>query len=158
YTGAYVTQDFFRTLGIKPVMGRDFTEADNRPGAAKVVIISDEFWQRDFDGDPEVVGRTMRLNGRSATVIGVMPPGFKFPVSEVLWTPLYNEFPLLTRGDLKVVPVNAMGRLRPGVSIDQANVAVAAIAKRIALQHPETNKQLTGGQVQPLINNFIQLP
>jgi len=76
YTGAYVTEDFFRIIGVSPVLGREFTADDNRPGAEKVALLSDEIWQRDFGGDRNVVGQAIRINGQPATVIGVMPPNF----------------------------------------------------------------------------------
>src|SRR5438874_7532636 len=88
YTGAYVTEDFFKIIGVPPVLGRDFTAEDNKPGAEKVAVIGDEIWRRDFAADPNVVGQSVRINGKVATIIGVMPPNFKFPVSEELWTPL----------------------------------------------------------------------
>ena len=102
YTGGYVTEDFFKIVGVSPVLGRDFTAEDNKPGAEKTVILGDEIWKRDFDGDPGIVGQGVRVNGKAATVIGIMPPGFKFPFSEELWTPLYNEFPVTPRGDLRL--------------------------------------------------------
>src|SRR5205085_1065118 len=102
YTGGYVTEDFFKIIGVSPVLGRDFTAADNKPGAEKVAILGDEIWRRDFNADPNIVGQGIRINGKAATIIGVMPPNFKFPVSEELWTPLYNEFPPQPRGDLRL--------------------------------------------------------
>src|SRR5205807_1086345 len=82
YTGGYVTEDFFKIIGVAPALGRDFTVADNKPGAEKVTILGNEIWQRDFNGDPKIVGQAIRINSKPATVIGVMPPGFKFPNSE----------------------------------------------------------------------------
>src|SRR5256885_9398448 len=81
-------------------MGRDFTAADNKPGAEKTTLLGYEIWRRDFGADPNIVGQSVRINGKAATIIGVMPPNFKFPVSEELWTPLYNEFPPTPRGGL----------------------------------------------------------
>src|SRR5207302_1364998 len=100
YTGGYVTEDYFKIIGVSPVMGRDFTAADNKPGAEKVALLGDEIWRRDFGADPNIVGQAVRINGKAATIIGVMPPNFKFPSSEELWTPLYNEYPPRPRGDL----------------------------------------------------------
>jgi len=93
YTGAYVTNEFLRILGVSPIIGRDFTAADNQPGAEKVAIISHELWQRDFGASRDVIGKSVRINGKLATVVGVMAPGFAFPVNEQLWLPLYSEFP-----------------------------------------------------------------
>ncbi|MGZ5019334.1 MAG: ABC transporter permease, partial [Chthoniobacterales bacterium] len=116
YTGGYVTEDFFRILGVAPIMGRDFTADDNKPGAEKVTILGYEIWQRDFGGDPKIVGQAVRINGKAATIVGVMPQNFKFPVSEQLWVPFYNEFPLKPRDDLESQNVGpaVMGRLKPG--------------------------------------------
>ncbi len=156
YTGGYVTEDFFRIVGVSPIMGRDFTAADNKPGAEKTTILGYEIWKRDFGGDPNIVGQSVRINGKAATIIGVMPQNFKFPISEELWVPLYNEFPLkpredpLARGSAPAV----MGRLKEGVSLDQVNAEFAALATRLAKDNPKTNEQLTSASVQPLLNSF----
>ncbi|HEY2801696.1 MAG TPA: ABC transporter permease [Chthoniobacterales bacterium] len=154
YTGAYVTEDFFKIIDVAPVIGRNFTADDDKPGAEKVALLSDEIWRRDFDANPKIVGESIRINGKAATVIGVMPPGFKFPQAEQLWVPLYNEFPLKPRGDASSIGVQVMGRLRAGVSIDQANAEYVALAKRLAKDNPKTNGQLVSANVQPLLNAF----
>ena len=158
YTGAYVTEDFFKIIGVSPVLGRDFTADDNKPGAEKVAILGDEIWRRDFGADPNVVGQSVRINGKAATIIGVMPPNFKFPVSEELWTPLYNEFPPQPRGDLRLGASNnapaIMGRLKAGVTIDQANAEFIALARHLAEDNPKTNQNLTSASVEPLLNTF----
>src|SRR5436190_8306017 len=81
YTGGYVTDDFFKIIGVSPILGRDFTAEDNKPGSEKTTILGYEIWQRNFGEDSEIVGQNVRLNCRAATIIGVMPQGFKFPVS-----------------------------------------------------------------------------
>ncbi len=154
YTGGYVTEDFFRIVGVAPIMGRDFTAEDNKPGAEKVTILGHEIWQRDFGADPKIVGQSVRINGRAATIIGVMPAGFKFPVSEQLWVPLYNEFPLKPRGDPASIGPAVMGRLKPGVSLDQVNAEFVGLAKRIAKDNPKSNGQLVSANVQSLLNTF----
>src|SRR5438034_310088 len=158
YTGAYVTEDFFKIIGVSPVMGRDFTTEDNKPGAEKVTILGDEIWRRDFGADPNIVGQSVRINGKAATIIGVMPPNFKFPQAEELWTPLYNEYPPQPRGDLRLGASNnapaVMGRLKPGVTLDQANAAMIAIARNLAADNPKTNQNFTSASVQPLLNAF----
>ncbi|HJT82109.1 MAG TPA: ABC transporter permease, partial [Chthoniobacterales bacterium] len=154
YTGGYVTEDFFKITGVSPILGRDFTAEDNKPGAEKVTILGHEIWQRDFAGDPRIVGESVRINGKAATIIGVMPPNFKFPVSEQLWVPLYNEFPPKQRGDPSANGCAILGRLKPGVSFDRANVEFAGLAQRLAKEHPKTNGQLTSASVQPLQYNF----
>ncbi len=154
YTGGYVTEDFFKIVGVTPIMGRDFTAEDNKPGAEKVTILGHEIWQRDFNGDPHIVGQAIRINGKAATVIGVMPEGFKFPVSEELWVPLYNEFPVKLRGDPNGIGPAIMARLKPGVTLDQANAEFVGLARRLAKDNPKTNGQLVSASVLPLLNAF----
>ncbi|HVD96114.1 MAG TPA: ABC transporter permease, partial [Candidatus Limnocylindria bacterium] len=159
YTGAYVTEDLFKIVGVSPMMGRDFTADDNKPGAAKVAILSHEIWRRDFNGDPNLVGQSVRINGKAATIIGVMPPNFKFPVSDELWVPYYNEYPLRPRGELVLGASNpapaVMGRLKPGVSLDQANAEFVNLARRLAQDNPKTNQSLVSASVQPLLHSMI---
>jgi putative ABC transport system permease protein len=156
YTGAYVTEDFFKIIGVSPILGRDFTADDNKPAAEKVTILSHEIWQRDFGSDPNVIGQGVRINGKAATIVGVMPPKFKFPVSEELWVPLFNEYPPRPRGELAIGSNNAapavMGRLKPGVTLDQANAEFVGIARRLAQENPKTNGTLVSASVQPLLN------
>src|SRR5437588_5945845 len=156
YTGGYVTEDFFKILGVSPIMGRDFTADDNKPGAEKVAILGHEIWQRDFNGDRNIVGQSVRINGRAATIIGVMPPNFKFPVSEELWVPYYNEYPLRPRGELLLGASNpapaVTGRLKPAVSVDQANAEFVGLARRLAQDSPKTNQNLVSASVRPLLH------
>ena len=158
YTGAYVTEDFFKIIGVSPVLGRDFTAEDNKPGSEKVAILGDEIWRRDFGADPKIVGQSVRINGKAATIIGVMPRNFKFPISEELWTPLYNEFPPVPRGGLFLGANNrapaVMGRLKPGMTLDQANAEFIALSRHLAEDNPKTNQNLTSASVQPLLNTF----
>ena len=141
YTGGYVTEDFFKIIGVSPVLGRDFTAADNKPGAEKVTILGDEIWRRDFSADPNIVGQSVRINGKAATIIGVMPPNFKFPVSEELWTPLYNRISAtaarrLAAWERTTMPPAVMGRLKAGVTLDQANAEFIALARHLARTIP----------------------
>src|SRR4030095_866978 len=105
-----------------------------------------------------VVGQSVRINGKAATIIGVMPPGFKFPFSEELWTPLYNEFPPQPRGDLRLGASNSapavMVRLKSGVTLDQVNAEFVALAKHLAEDNPKTNQNFTSANVQPMLNVF----
>jgi putative ABC transport system permease protein len=158
YTGAYVTEEFLRILGVVPLMGRDFTEADNAPGAGKVAIISHALWQRDFGGAADILGKGFRLNGKAATVIGVMPQGFAFPTNEELWIPLFSEFPPRERNDPASNNPAVLGLIKAGVSLDQANAEATTIARRFAAAYPDTNKQFNTGQVQPLLDAFTPRP
>ncbi len=158
YTGAYVTDEMFKIIGVSPVLGRDFKADDNKPGSPKTAILGDKIWRRDFNADPNIVGQNVTINGKAATIIGVMPAGFEFPVSEELWTPLYNEWPPTPRGEL-FLGANSrapavMGRLKPDVTLDQANAEMVAIARHIAADNPKTNQDLTSAAVMPLIKFF----
>jgi len=151
--GGYITHDFFRALGVAPVIGRDFLPEDDRPGIEKAVILSDTTWKREFGGDPAVLGKAIRVNGRAGTVIGVMPPKFSFPSTEQLWIPVNTEFPPKARGDRNPQTVNIIGRLNPGVSIEQANSEMMTLARQFAKEFPE-NKQFSIGLVRPILASF----
>lgn len=155
YTGAYVTHNFFRTLGVAPALGRDFTADDDRENAARTVIISHEVWQNDFDGAADVVGQAVRLNGRSGTVIGVMPPGFGFPLNEQAWSPLFAEFPVQARGAGQVGTAALLARLREGVTAAQAAAELTDLARRLAAETPGSNRPLTAVAVAPFTEAFL---
>jgi putative ABC transport system permease protein len=153
YQGGYITHDFFRVLGVAPALGRDFLPEDDRPGVEKAVILSDALWKHDFGGSPRVIGQGIRVNGRAGVVIGVMPPKFSFPANEQLWIPVNTEFPPRPRNDPNSNTVNIIGRLKPGVTIEQANAEMTELARRFAAQFPE-NKQFSLGWVRSLIHSF----
>ncbi len=155
YGGVYVTHNFLRTLGVAPLLGRDFTAADDQPGAAKTIIISHQVWQSDFGGMAAIIGQSVYVNGRPGTVIGVMPPGFSFPLSEQLWTPMFAEFAPRTRDDPQGFGGALLGRLKPGVSIDQAAAEFTASARRFAADFPRTNGNLTAAQVAPFAESYL---
>jgi putative ABC transport system permease protein len=154
YTGGYVTEDFMRILGVRPLLGRDFTADDNRAGAAMVALLSHKIWQRDFGGSDDVVGQAVQINGRAATIIGVMPKGFNFPFNEELWLPLFAEFPPRPRNDPRANGVALIGLRRPDVSLDQVALEFDAFAKRFAAAYPETNKNFNAAEVESLRDNF----
>jgi len=158
YIGAYVTPDFLRILGVAPAKGRDFRPDDNVQGADKVALIGHALWQRDFGGTDDIVGRSVRINGKPATIIGVMPEGFAFPVNEELWVPLYSDFPPRPRGDRQAISPAVLGLLKADVTPDQATLEFTAIARRLAAAYPDTNKDFNTGQVQPLIQTFTPAP
>src|SRR5436190_19290429 len=148
YTGAYVSENFLRILGVVPAIGRDFTADDNKPGAEKVALIGYGIWQRDFGGSPEIVGHSVRINGKPATIVGVMPQGFAFPTNEELWVPLYSEYPPRPRGEPSVIATpSVLGLLKRDVSLDRANAEATSIAKHLAEAYPDTNKQFNTGVV-----------
>jgi putative ABC transport system permease protein len=158
YTGAYTTEGFLRCLGTAPLLGRDFTAADNQPGAEKVALIGYGLWQRDFGGATGVVNSTVRINGKVATIIGVMPERFAFPQNEEIWIPLFSEYPPKPRNDPAANAPAVLGILKPGVSLDQANAEFSGIAKHFAEAYPDTNKRFNTAQVEPLIKTFTPRP
>jgi predicted permease len=158
YTGAYVTEDWFRILGVAPALGRDLRPEDNVAGAEKVAIIGHGLWQRDFGGAADIVGKNVRINGTPATIVGVMPPGFAFPTNEELWVPLYAEFPARARNDPRANNPAVFALLKRGGTLEQANSEMTALAKHMAEAYPDTNKQFNTALVQPLLETYTPTP
>ncbi|WP_438483007.1 ABC transporter permease [Oleiharenicola lentus] len=158
--GGYVPWDFFQMLGVKPAVGRDFTPEDDRPGVNEAVMLSDAFWRSDFGADPAVIGRAVRINGRAGTVVGVMPRSFAFPSYEHVWIPFNAEYPVRPRNDRAANFISIVARLKPGVSMVQAEAEVTSVARQFAENYPDSNRQYTAGYVLPLITTFTgpQLP
>ena len=130
--GMAVTHTLFPLLGATPALGRTFGAEEDRPGGDnRVVVLSHELWQRRFGADPSIVGRSITLDGQDHIVTGVMRPGFRFPGTE-LWVPLAPD-PTSDRDDHWL---NVVGRLKPGVSVKQADADLSGIAGRIAEQDP----------------------
>ena len=137
YTVA-VSSDFFRTLRVRPLLGRTFLPDEDRPGRDQVVVLGHGLWTQRFGGEPDIVGREVALDGRLHTVVGVMPPEFEFPPGgRDVWVPL-----VLTeadRADRRNHSVVTVGRLRPEVTLEQARARMAALGARLAEAHPRTN-------------------
>jgi putative ABC transport system permease protein len=132
-----MTADFLPALGIAPMLGRNFRADEDRPGGhTSVAILMHDFWQRKFGSDLAVVGTSVTLDGRSFDVIGVMPASFKWGNRTDLLVPLAPD-PARPRGDHRLLVI---GRLAPGVSIDQARAEMNAIASRLGQQFPESNR------------------
>ncbi|MDP9122292.1 MAG: ABC transporter permease [Acidobacteriota bacterium] len=139
--GASMTSDFLDLLRVKPLLGRGFLPGEDAPGAAPVVLLGFRVWQDRYNGDPHIVGRGVRVNGKTATVVGVMPEGFRFPIEQDLWLPLGLDPGKSERG--KGPKLAVYGRLRDGVSLDQAAAEMSAIVRGLATEYPRTNKGLT---------------
>ncbi len=158
YTGAYVTDTFLRILGVSPILGRDLRPEDNVAGAEKVALIGYGVWQRDFGGTQDIVGKALRINGTPATIIGVMPKGFAFPVNDEWWVPLFCEYPVRERNNPRVVNPSVLALLKRGVSLDQVNAEMTTFARQFAEAYAETNKQFNTGKVEPLLKTYTPLP
>lgn len=141
-TAAICSYNLFATLGVRPAMGRTFTAEEDKYGAPRVVVISDVLWKRRFGARPDVVGTHMRLDGEPHTIVGVMPPGFEYPDADSqLWLPVRQIVPdrqMQARGAHRFLVI---GRLKPGVTVEQARTEVDGIAKRIHIENPT---ELTG--------------
>ena len=145
-----VSHDFFRVLGVAPRLGRGFTGADERVGAPPVVVLSDRTWQDHLGADPDIIGRTVRLNGQGHTVIGVMAPGAEFPRGAALWVPLGIEQRVIERRGATFL--QAVARGKPGYGREQVASDVSALFKRLATEYPEAYSASQQGVVTPLIN------
>ena len=136
--GTYISHDAFRLLRTAPVLGRDFLPADDVDGAPGTAILSHRLWMSRYGGDPEVIGRTIRLNDRPSVLIGVMPEGFEFPHSIAIWTPLGSQFGGSAQGrDARTH--QAFGRLADGVTLARAQADLDVVAAQLAEEHRDTN-------------------
>src|SRR5688500_3709514 len=133
--GAEITASAFRLLGTAPLMGRALTEQDERPAEPPVVVISHTLWKTRFDSDPGVVGRVVKLGTATATIVGVMPEGFGFPVNERIWAPLRTNGATLTPRTGPAVSI--FGRLAPGASMEDAEAELRVIGARMRAGNPE---------------------
>jgi len=122
--------EVFRLVGRRPLLGRDFTAADEADGAPLVGILNDQFWERRYQRDPNVIGRVVKKNGVPMTIVGVMPEGFSFPQRVDVWVPLVKTAHVLNRGNRDTWCVVA--RLEDGATIEQGRAEILAIAGRLA--------------------------
>ena len=155
--GGFVSADFFPMLKVAAAQGRAFLPGEDSVGAAPVAVISYETWRDRFGADPHLLGQTLTLNNQPFTVVGVMPAGFRAPYSDIeMWLPIqyYPNFSL----ERKTASAGVFGRLKAGVSMQQAQTELDTIAARLAQQYPETNKErgvnLVG--LQTLLNEQLK--
>ena len=137
YLGAGVSWDLFPMLGTHPIRGRDFTPEEDREGGADVVLLGYDVWVHRYAGSEDIVGRSILVNSKPHTVVGIMPQGFSFPTNQRLWVPLV---PLVAKDQRTFRGLFAFGRLKPGVTIDRARQELDAIATRLATEYPTTNE------------------
>jgi predicted permease len=151
--GGRVTHTWFGTLGIRPLHGRVFTPEEDAPGADGVVILSHRLWSRRFGADPEIVGREIRLNSQAYTVVGVMPATLDLTAdSEELWTPVAFTPTQLAEHDEHYLSV--VGRLAPGVSLDQARAELRTLYTQMQALYPG-NEQVNPGVAEPFHDQFV---
>lgn len=139
--GRLVTWDFFDVLRVRPQRGRSFTDADDRAGATPVALISDRFWRHELNADPGVLGRSVRMTELTFTVVGVLPPGFRYMRTEDFFVPIgltiTKDSGWLDRGNH--FGLYAVGRLNAGVTVEQAHAEAQRIAADLAREYPNTN-------------------
>ena len=136
YVGVAITPNAFALLRSAPALGRTFTEEDAVPGADPVILLSHRLWVGRFGADPGIVGRVIDADGRPTTVVGVMPEGFGFPISEELWVPLRLDLTTMERGSGRL---DVFGRLRTGATLEGARAEMEGITRRLADAYPDTN-------------------
>jgi putative ABC transport system permease protein len=161
FEGAAVTDGFFQVLGVAPVLGRGFQPGEDKAGAARLVILSHGLWQRRFGGDPNILGQSLVLDGNNYTVIGVLPQSFQFAPAGAaeLWVPLNPSQGQMSRRFQHWL--NIVGRLKQGVTFEQARAEMSVVAASIAQQYPDSHtgtgirlialhEQITG-KVRPIL-------
>ena len=154
--GRLVCATFFDVLRVPMQMGRTFADADDRPGATPVAVISDTFWQREFGGDPAVLGRTVRTGETALVVVGVLPPGFMLGRPEEIFVPLGITRTKGSGWDDRGnhFGLNAVARLKPGVTVSQAQAEITRITDDLRREHPNTNAR-SGGRVMLLRDRLV---
>ena len=151
--GRQVSAELFRTLGIKPMLGRDFQPAEDRRGAEPVAILSRGLWQQRFGGDASAVGRTLVYDGRTYTIVGIAPPGFQLSGEADVFTPLGQSTDprLENRG---AAFLHGIARLRPGVTLAEARSELTVIADHLAREYPKFHKGVAM-RLQPLQQSLV---
>jgi hypothetical protein len=142
---AMVTTNFFSTLGVSPVLGRDFAAGEDLPEGSgpTVAMLSYSFWHSDFSGDPKIIGRVLRLDGKPVTVIGILPRAFELGPAGLapIWVPLHlNLYETTARNGRWL---NVIARLAPGVTLDQARAEMQTINAQLAREYPQQNSAVT---------------
>jgi len=143
---ALVSAGFFKALRVSPLMGRTFLSEEDQPGGLPVAVLSHTLWQRRYNGDPQILGRTIRVSDVDRTVVGVMPANFQFPTSTELWTPLVAGGDLRENRRSHLLAV--MARLKPGATIEQAKAELGVAARRIEQQSPGIDPNLELGALR----------
>jgi putative ABC transport system permease protein len=139
-SGAAISSDYLTTLRIKPLLGRTFLPEDDRAGAAPVALLSHSLWQSRFGGDQNILGRNLRMGTRDYAVVGVLPPGFDLPLGTQIWVPLALNMETLPLKEQAAHKYFLVARLKPGVTIEDANKEARTIAQDLERTYPEQRK------------------
>jgi predicted permease len=155
-SAAQCSWNLFRTLGVEPALGRDFTAEDDRPAAAPSAILSWGLWKRRFGGDPSILNQTIHLDEKSYTVLGIMPVWFAYPdQSTQLWTPIYHEVPAQEMQAPDSHDFVAIGRLKPGASEAEATAELSVIVRRMHDQHLDDPFISKAAQSRTLLEDMV---
>jgi predicted permease len=149
--GAFMTPSGFEVIQAEVHIGRRLMPADAEPGAAPVIVLGYDVWFNRYNGDPGILGETVRVNGVATTVVGVMPPGFRFPLAQDVWLPLQIDLTRVARGEGLTLEV--FGRLRPGVTLDQARGEFSNLAAGLAERYRE-NENITT-VIKPFQHEYV---
>jgi predicted permease len=154
--GVNCTWNLLPILGVQPALGRNFIEADDRLSANGTVLLSWALWKRRFGGDPAILNQTIQLNTRAYTVIGVMPQWFAYPdASTQLWTPVYHDKPADVMESLGNHQFQVVGRLRPGVTMEQAATDLSLIARHLHDRYLDQIFIGKGASARPLLEDMV---
>ena len=153
-SGAAVTRNFFNVVGLSPEIGRTFSEDEDKAGAPPVVVISDRLWRRAFNADPSVLGGSITLHDQTYTVIGVMPPQMTSPQDSDFWMSISRRSVGIWMQRFIHPMIYVWGKLKAGVTVDQARTEMKGIAARLEKAYPDTNGQETV-VVTPLLENLV---
>ena len=153
-SGAAVTRNFFNVVGLSPEIGRTFSEDEDKAGAPPVVVISDRLWRRAFNADPSVLGGSITLHDQTYTVIGVMPPQMTSPQDSDFWMSMSRRSVGIWMQRFIHPMIYVWGKLKAGVTVDQARTEMKGIAARLEKAYPDTNGQETV-VVTPLLENLV---
>ena len=151
---AEITASAFEIARVQPLFGRAIVADDESPASPLVLVLGWELWQRRFGGDPNVLGRTVQLGTTPATIVGVMPQGFRFPISYEAWAPLRLNVLEYERGQGPAISV--IGRLAPDATLDEAQAELTNLGRRAALDFPATHEHLRP-RVMPLAKSWLDL-
>ncbi|HSP44355.1 MAG TPA: ABC transporter permease, partial [Chthoniobacterales bacterium] len=155
--GIAISPEVFEVLGVEPLLGRGFTREDAKNEADRVVVLSYPLWKSSFGGDPKIIGQQITLSARAHTVIGVMPPGWKFPVEDehIDYALPIEYLGAQTLNNRGAHFLSVVGRLKPGLQIQKAEAELTSIASRLSKQYPDTNLNFTGVSVVTLHSDVV---
>jgi putative ABC transport system permease protein len=138
--GRLISASFFSVLGVQPILGRSILPEEDRPGGTPAIAVSYALWQRRFGGDPNLTGKPLTVNGKDYTIVGVLPANFRFYSQADLFVPIGVQDATIWNSRELHSGLQAIGRLKPGTTVEQANAEMTGIASALEKQYPDTNK------------------